>query len=365
MTLDKDAIKESLTENDIKLIMQDLGSANPKKDNQGNLIFTTVCHGGKKHKLYYYTDSYTFHCYTDCGCNYDIYALVEQVKGISFTQSIRYVAEKTGKRYSTNDIKGNDSNIINDWDFINRYKRKKKIDPNLPVYDETVLDVFLPYPHELWLKENISYEVMKKFNIGFYVKRNAITIPCYDQNKNLIGIRGRFLDEEDVNNGKKYAPLVIQKQLYNFSTMFNLYMLHKTRHAIKRLKKVIFFEAEKSCLKAETIYGDDNFSVAVYGSKISTWQMNTILKLGVEEVFIAFDKYSKKDADSKNRIIAYQKRLVKIAQKFAPYCRVYILWDYDNLLDYSDAPIDKGQKVLEELMKNKIEIKTSDEGEIM
>jgi hypothetical protein len=87
------------------------------------------------------------------------------------------------------------------------------------------------------------------------------------------------------------------------------------------------------------------------------------LALGVEEVFIAFDKYRAKEKDESNelyqkRFYDYQEKLIKYANKFSPYCRVYILWDNDNLLDHKDSPADKGREVLEVLMKNKIEITT-------
>jgi hypothetical protein len=46
--LDKDRIKESLTEQEIHTILKDLGSKDPLLGNQ----YQTVCHGGHKHKLF-------------------------------------------------------------------------------------------------------------------------------------------------------------------------------------------------------------------------------------------------------------------------------------------------------------------------
>lgn len=53
---------------------------------------------------------------------------------------------------------------------------------------------------------------------------------------------------------------------------------------------------------------------------------------------------------------------MKLAAKFTPFMRVYVLWDTKGLLDFKDSPADKGKEVLEELMSNKIEIGTR-EGE--
>ena len=56
--LDKDAILNSLSKEDITKIVMSLGSAEPKTDSSGNLIFQTICHNdinpNNSYKLYYY-----------------------------------------------------------------------------------------------------------------------------------------------------------------------------------------------------------------------------------------------------------------------------------------------------------------------
>ena len=106
--LDKDAIKYSLTEQDIIKIANSLGGTFIKKDFYGNLIFNTFCHNktGGSHKLYYYIDSSQFHCYTECG-NFDVYELVSKVKilqgyDIDFIGTVKYVADITGKEFIQN-----------------------------------------------------------------------------------------------------------------------------------------------------------------------------------------------------------------------------------------------------------------------
>jgi adenine C2-methylase RlmN of 23S rRNA A2503 and tRNA A37 len=81
--------------------------------------------------------------------------------------------------------------------------------------------------------------------------------------------------------------------------------------------------------------------------------------LGVEEVFIGFDKeFYQHNSDKANE---YADKLLKLAQKFTPYCKTYVLWDEWDLLDYKDSPVDKGKNVLEILMKRKHEIRTRKE----
>ncbi len=367
MPLDKDRIKEALTNDDIKLIMNDLGSKSPLYGNQ----YQTVCHGGEKHKLYYYENSCEFHCYTDCSENMDIYEVVQRAcsqkgKPISFPEAIKYVAKKTNKYIYVSGNAGNkSSHMVNDWDWLNRLQKKERVSSEIQPVNEQVLDVFIHKPHELWLDE-ISYETLMKFEVCYYCRENRIITPHRNIKNELIGITGRALNQEDIDNGKKYMPITVENKLYSFPTIFNLYGLHKTKHAIKRLKKAAIFESQKSVMKCEDFYGDDNFSVATCSSNISNYHRDLLLDLGVEEVFICSDKFrdKKEDETEENYILQlenYQEHILKLAKKFSPYTRVYILWDFEGLLGAKDSPADRGQQVLEELMKNKFEIKTTDE----
>lgn len=369
MLLDKEKIKQSLTTEDIHLILKDLGSKEPLLDREGNPIFSTVCHGGHKNKLYYYNDSKMFHCYTTCSTSMDVFELVVRAKKqqgyeCSFPQSVQYVAAITGKSFTLNKILDGNSEKIDDWNWINKFNRKKT-EIVMPTYDENVLDVFLNLPHEEWLKEGISYETLQKYEIGYYIREDKISIPHRSIKGELCGLRGRAMRQEDIDNGRKYMPLTIQNVLYNHPTLANLYGLQITKLGVQRYKKALIFEGEKSVLKCQDYYGDDNFTVACCSSNLSNYHRDILLSLGVEEVFIAFDKFREKKPEEseelyQSRIIEYQERLIKLAQKFSPFVRVYVLWDSEGLLGYKDSPADKGKEVLEQLMKNKIEIGTKE-----
>jgi hypothetical protein len=358
LQLDKDRIKESLTEEEIHKILKDLGSKDPIMGNQ----YQTVCHSGHKHKLYYYHESKSFHCYTDCSETMDIFEVVVRAKKISFPQAIQYVANLTGKTFGFSSmLKSNNEELIDDWEWINRHKKKDKTVKQLPEYDSKVLDLFLPYPHESWLNEGISYTTQEKYGIGYYIREDRIVIPHYDMDSRLVGIRGRAMREDDIAAGKKYMPITVENKLYNHPTMYNLYGLHKTKEAIKRLKKVAIFEGEKSVYKCEDYYGENNFSCATCSSTITNFHRDILLSLGIEEVIICYDTL-KKDATEKE-IEDYQKKLLKLARKFTPYVRTYIVYDEFDLLPEKSSPVDRNKEVLEQLMKCKYEIKTINEVE--
>lgn len=227
------------------------------------------------------------------------------------------------------------------------------------IYDEIILESFLPYPHQLWLDEGITRETLEKYEIGYHVHQNKITIPQRSIDGKLLGVRGRALNQEDIDAKKKYMPITIERNTYSTSTYYSLYGLNFNQDAIKRIKKVILFEDEKSVLKCEDYFGEDNFSVATYGSNLSDYQVKLLLSLGVEEVFIARDRDYKK-YEKTEEIYEYQERLLEQAMKFVPYTRTYILFDELDRLDYRDSPADKGKQVLLELMKEKKEVKTKE-----
>ena len=295
-SLDKDKIKESLTEEDIAKILLDLGSDKPKLDSKGNPIYTTVCHGGNSHKLYYYKSTNTFMCYTNCGSK-DIYQVVMDSKAsqgfeCTFPDAVRYVAKITGKRIVSDRVEKK-SDKIDDWDWLNKFKKKPKMTKKLPEYDESVLDVFMSYSNN-WIDEGITEKTAQKYEVRYYFKKHQIILVNRDENGRLIGIRSRNTDEDLVEQGLKYVPTIVGNTEYRFPSMFYLYGLYHNKQNISRLKKCLIFEGEKSVLKAEEMYGENNFTVATLGSNISSWQRDKILSYGVDEVFIAYDKFREK-----------------------------------------------------------------------
>ncbi len=362
--IDKDKLKNQLTKDDVTKIVCSLGSQVPNEDHRGNLIFQTVCHNVSdpgSYKLYYYDNTKLFNCYTECQSSFDIFDLITKAKQFynnhwEFKDSIFHVLNITG--YTPIVENNNDNNQINridDWDFLNRYK--KFIQPNnidLIEYNKNVLEIYKNYYHESWIKEGISKEAMEKFNIKFDIFNNKIIIPHYDINNKLIGVRGRSLNIEDLEQGRKYMPVKVEKTIYSHPVSYNLYGLSHNLSTIKKLRKALILEGEKSVLKVESYYPNHNFSVAVCGNKISDYQQNLILKY-VDEVIIGFDKNEEYKKGNKNQSMI---DLRNIAKKFAPYVKTYVIIDKENLLNSKDAPVDINKEILEQLMKNKIEVRT-------
>lgn len=364
----KTPAKQQFSNEEITKIVTSLGSSPPLTDSHNNLIFQTVCHNhqGGSYKLYYYSDSGLFHCYTDCGDSFNVYELIARNKGYQlpsgFYKCVNYVNAILGidiRNGFTTQIQ-----LSDDWSILNKYTQQKNSQTcvtNINVFSSNILKLYSDVcPYE-WLQEGISSTALKKYQIKFDVDNNQIIIPHFNTEGKLIGVRSRALNEYDVTGGRKYMPVRIEQQWYNHPTAYNLYGLYQNLSTIKALKKIIIFEAEKSVLKCETYYRDNNFSVAICGSSVSNYQRDLILSLGVTDVYIALDKeYHEAFTPESDK---YSEKIFAICNKFTPYFNTYVLWDIDNLLHYKDSPCDKGQKIFEELLQNKFEVKTNEESE--
>lgn len=377
MYLDKDLILNSLTKEDITLIVTSLGSAEPKTDDQGNLIFQTICHNppsdSNSYKLYYYHEpngeykGRKFHCYSGCNESFGIVELViraNRVQGhtITWYKALKYIGQLTGKLHTVNPEEiVSQKDKINDFEWINRLKgakKKRKALPTLQEINENILEIFTYLPHEEWLNDNISREAMSRFEIGYWGEHDAITIPHRDIDGRLIGVRLRNLNPSEVEQKRKYVPATIEGVVLKHQLGNNLYGLHVVKDRIKEIKKVMIVEAEKSCLQSYSYFGDKSFVVATCGSAITMTQIKIILGLGVEEVIYAPDR-DYHDANSFEAQLWWNKQIKKLAP-FLPYCKVCLCADSKNRLGYKDSPTDKGKDVLLQLLEEKIIITMND-----
>ncbi len=372
MYLNKDKILDSLTKEDVIKVVKSLGADDPKTTSEGDLVFQSICHGSTSWKLYYYhnpSDKYkgkTFHCYSKCSDSFNIIELViraSRVKGktITWYKALKYIAQITNKVILAETQKNN-KNIINDFEWINKLKqinRAKREIPNLSEINENILDIFYYAPHEEWLSDNISREALSQYEIGYYGLTNQIIIPHRDKEDRLIGIRGRYLDEEDIEIIGKYVPLQIDGKFLSHQLGSNLYGINVTQDKIKKTKKVMIMESEKGCLQNYSYFGDDSFVVATCGSNITSTQQKILLQyLKCEEIIIAFDR-EYHEANSFEAEIYYNK-LVKKVSNIVPYCKVSLLLDTKNRIPYKASPTDMGKNTLLELLDEKI-IVTMDE----
>lgn len=357
MKFDKDEIKNSLTIDQIEDIVADLGG---EPQNRGDyLVCKTICHGGDSHKLYYYDNTKLFQCYTNDG-SMDIFDLIIKVKkqdheDLTLYNAIVYVINFFALNFE--DEKFQKRTSLQDWDFLNKWEEnslthelQKKVE--LEIFDDKILKN-LPQPIILpWLKEGITFEVCKARGIRYDPAAQAIIIPHWNINNQLIGIRERTLVKENEQYGK-YKPAVLNQKMYNHPLSFNLYNLNFSKAQIMQLKKAFVFESEKSCLKFASFFGIENdISVACCGSNLISYQVELLLSLGIQELIISLDRQYKEIKDEEWK--SWTNKLYKIYNKYGKYVQISYLFDTKHLLDYKDSPIDKGKEIFLQLFKDRI-----------
>ena len=360
--IDLHSLNERLTIEDVKVIMEML-DADFSQETDVEIKYRTICHHGEKHKLYFYKKSMSFYCYSNCGRIGSIIDLVKVVKEFdNVYDASEWICKQLGISTFTEGSFGNefiDTPRIDDWSYINFLKRKQKMESRsneFEILDEKILNMFQKCYISEWVNEGITHEVMDAFEIGYCSWQERITIPHRNKDGNLIGIRGRSNSDDALMFGK-YTPILSGnmsgKQYYAHDLGKNLYGLHLNKDCIKRTRKILLVEAEKSTLQCASFFGlENNFALSICGSNLTKRQIELILELRPLEVIIGLDKQFE-ELDSEECKQWEKKILEKFIKPLSPYTKVSVLWDTDNLLGYKDSPTDCGKEVFLELMKNR------------
>ena len=341
-----------ITDQDVINILYKLGSDISDRSNEEYLIFnTSVCHGGENYKLYYYKNTKSFYCYSGCGAIRDIFDLIKQSLNISFEESVKYVIDELGLN-----TKVARRGFPKKRNTIKQQSLNDIVLETLPPIEKQYLYYAYPdIPVIQWLKDNISKQAMKTFNIRYCTKSNSAIIPHFNIKNETVGVRVRAFNQEEIENYGKYHPLYYGGEGYAHPLGKNLYGIHKTKEAKKKYKKVVIGESEKFVLQMETYYKENNISVAICGSTFSKFQAKMLLDLGVEEFIFALDKEYETIEDES---IYLKKIYKKVKILLDNNIKVTLIWDEINgLLGYKDSPTDKGKATYEKLVKNRKDIR--------
>lgn len=344
-------IIDGLTNEKVIQLMQSLGVT--KYVDKGNYIqFPTICHNESEEeasmKLYWYGNNKIFYCYTECG-SMSIFKFLKQFYELRHIEYDWYkdiyqvildaaAVPKEGFKMPTY------KSLKDRFEVI-----KKEIE--LPEFSSNALDCFVKqYPQE-WLDEGISKSAMDKFDIRYSISQNKIIIPHLDANGRLVGIRGRALDEWEIENVGKYMPVKIEGVWYSHPLSLNLYGLYENKSSIKEKGICFVFEGEKSVLKMEEAF-EENCAVAACGSNFNKYSFNLLMKLcSPREVVLCFDKEEHPGSTD------YFNKLYSIGEKYKNYCNFSFIYDRLGLLDMKDSPIDKGIEVFKKLLEKRVQVR--------
>ena len=346
-------LREEMSEETVKNILEQFNVI-PFDETDAFIIFPTCCHNleGGSPKLYYYKNTHLFHCYTECSETFDIFHLLVKMMKLRGQDITLHSAVQLCDLDDGEVIDYNQSEL-DDYRYMLRMERAVTADqlPPVPIYDKSVLDKYVFNRQGLspWYNEGISYEAMRKFNILYSPSDNAIVIPNYDINGELVGVRGRFLDEEVAQKYGKYRPLYAGDICLRHPTGRSLYGLYQNKAAIMKKHTAIIVEGEKSVLHYDDYY-KDNICVATLGKNITSSQISLLQKCGVRRVVLAYDA----DYETEEQLIQKREEYVKLANILTKYFQVSILLDWDLKLDYKSSPLEGGKDYFEKLIAERL-----------
>lgn len=171
---------------------------------------------------------------------------------------------------------------------------------NLPSYSESILPPANNYSLR-FLNDGISLKVQEEFGVRFSHEDNAILIPIYDYDNNLVGVKARNNQDDDYDH-RWYAWLGYQKS----HIVYGWYRNYKT---ITQKNIAVILESEKSVMQCASF--GFNCALAIGGHSISDIQAKYISCLKLSNTIIAFDegiceeecRYETKKLLNKNRFI--------------------------------------------------------------
>lgn len=360
MTTKYNKILDMITTSDIVQLVSKFGIPETSIRYYNNqLIMPTGCHneiiGTAKHKLYYYEDSKKFHCYTCCGSMNPFEFVVQayRTRGIKYSLSNaaiiieKIIQERLRDGFAVVTPPSNvKKEIEEDWH------------KSLTEYNPSIMNCFSRNKKYLkvWEKEGISFDAMDKFGIKFDMIRNRMVIPIYDDKGVFVGAKVRNFNQEDIENGRKYMPLIHNNEIYTYDKGKILYGLNFNKKNIKNAKRAIIFESEKSTILYESLYVG-NKAVSIGGSNVSIYQAELLKQYKVETVVLALDNdYSllPNENGEYDKYFGLYKMLKEANKLDAKGFNVEIVYDWEqSFLENKDAPIDKGREIWNKLYRNR------------
>lgn len=357
MSYDKYQVKEALDIDDVYEILLSLGAEPEIKGDY--IIAKTICHHhddveNASRKLYYYSSTQLFRCFTHCG-TFDIFELLQKVRGLDLNEAVYYVVNFFNLQWKIQEL--DDTDILEDVKITRHWKDLADIHINhelvtLPEIDGDILKHY-PQPHiKSWEEEHISKDVCDFMGIRYDPVNGAVLIPHTDENGRLVGIRRRTLVQEEERWGK-YRPWQHGATLYNHPLGFNLYGYDKAKENIRRVKVAMVVESEKATMQSIGYLGLANdICVAVCGSSISKYQLQMLERAGADEIVIAFDADFEKVGDE--GYFRTIDKLKKISSQYNGRANFSYMFDKKGEFIHSKmSPTEAGKDVFMQLWRDR------------
>lgn len=357
-------VEDNLTLSDYEYLLEENGFHICFKNNK-EWRLKTACHNvdtSVAHQnLRFNINKRVFTCFSGCCCSYNIFTLLQKrfnLLGENKTSMdvLRYVCQYKEIPFEFKTKETKPSNKSNWKNILGKYNEEVS-ETKIKIYDKKDLDIFPIMFHEDWINYGISEETLTKYGIRYYPYFSQIIIPCYNYKGDMIGARVRNMNPEQKI---KYRPLKrLDGKEYNFPTNSCFYGENFNSEAIKRSKTAYLVEAEKSVMKADSWFGDDNLTLGLYGSCLGSDQLKYLIKLGVNKLVIMLDSdfTDTKRSGSDNpqdftEFDKFWKKVMMIADMAKPYMQeVWVCYNNQGYDGYKFSPFDFSREQYDELIK--------------
>ena len=271
----------------------------------------------------------------------DIFCLVQDIKKISFSETMKYVHQILGLKYTFKKQVVTEAPKEEADAIFKRVKKKMhngciKNVADFQIYDENILDDFVPIIHISLFREGIMSRTIKKFGLGYSYKWKRTIFPHrYWLSGELLGFNARTSVEnyKEFDVKKYFLTPGMPKEI-------NLYGLWENRREIEKARRIVIGEAEKSVCKRDS-RGDGTW-VAISGHSISSEQWRIVSGLDIDEVIIALD----------NDVPLEE--VWSICEKFYHIKKVSYIRDRWDLLGAKDSPADAPNKIYNFMFKYRV-----------
>ena len=215
-----------------------------------------------------------------------------------------------------------------------------KTQPEPKTYPEEILNQYIPIGSERFLKDHLSLESQRRFEIMYNVGSQRIVIPIRNMMGELCGTKCRRNYDTDNPDDPKYLfELPCQKNLI-------LYGAHQNYQWLYGADRVFIFEAEKSTIAADS-YGYRN-AVSIMGNTLSEFQAKQLLSLNAKEYIFMLD-------DGLPLKITFQNaQLLKECAAMRDIKISYFDWTQSLEIGEKESPTDGGKEIFEYIIKNEL-----------
>ena len=215
-----------------------------------------------------------------------------------------------------------------------------KTKPQPKVYDESILNDYPKVGNTRFLKDHLSLESQRRFEIMYNVETDRIVIPIRNTFGDLCGTKCRRNYDTDNEDDPKYIfEYPCQKSLILYGAYQNYPWLYGS-------DKIFIFEAEKSVIAADS-YGYQN-TVSIMGNVLSEYQAKELLSLNAKEYVFLLD-------EGLDLGITFQNaKILKECAAMRDIQISYFDWTESLSVGEKESPTDSGKEIFEYIIENEL-----------